>query len=64
MCIKWGKLAPRISMFQMVYARAGCYHLNCLLYIIDDLSQNLAVCKSGCYIDDQCMNYVMYADHI
>ena len=20
------------------------------------------MCKSGCYIDDQCMNHVMYAD--
>ena len=26
MCIKWGKI--------MVYVRAGCYHLNCLLYML------------------------------
>ena len=31
---------------------------------IDDLSLDLAICKSGCYIDDQCMNHVMYADDI
>ena len=28
---------------------------------IDDLSQDLVMCKSGCYISEQCMNHVMYA---
>ena len=31
---------------------------------VDNLSQELAMCKSGCYIDDQCFNHVMYADDI
>ena len=31
---------------------------------VHDLSLDLAMCKSGCYIDDQCMNHVMYADDI
>ena len=31
---------------------------------VDNLSQNLAMCNSRCYIDDQCMNHVMYADDI
>ena len=31
---------------------------------IDDLSQDLAMCKSGCHINKQCMNHVMYADDI
>ena len=31
---------------------------------IDDLSQDLAMCKSGCYINEQCINHVMYADEI
>ena len=31
---------------------------------IDDLSVDLAICNSGCYIDDQCMNYVVYKDDI
>ena len=32
----------------------------------DDLSNELALCKSGCYIyiNEQCMNYVIYADDI
>ena len=28
------------------------------------MSHELTSCKSGCYIDDQCMNHVMYADDI
>ena len=31
---------------------------------VDDLSHELTLCKSGCYVDDQCMNHVMYADDI
>ena len=31
---------------------------------VDDLSQDLAMCKYGCYIDDQCINHVMYAGDI
>ena len=28
------------------------------------LSGALSLCKAGCYIDDQCMNHLMYADDI
>ena len=28
------------------------------------MSYELTLCKSGCYIDDQCVNHVMYADDI
>ena len=31
---------------------------------IDDVSNELALCKSGCYINEQCMNYAIYADDI
>ena len=31
---------------------------------IDDLSQDLAMCKSDCYINEQFMNNVMYAYNI
>ena len=48
----------------MVYARVGYYHQSYLLIYIDDLSNELALCKSGCYINEQCMNYVIYADDI
>ena len=41
----------------MVYAKLFAIY-------IDDLSQDLAMCKSGCYISEHCMNHVMYADDI
>ena len=31
---------------------------------IDDLSNELALCKSGCYINEQCINHVIYANDI
>ena len=31
---------------------------------VDDLSLDQDMCKSGCYIDDQCMNHVMYSGDI
>ena len=31
---------------------------------VDDLSHELTLCKYECYINDQCMNYVMYAHDI
>ena len=31
---------------------------------VDDLSYKLTLCKSWCYIDDKCMNHVMYGDDI
>ena len=31
------------------------------VYIVD-LSQDLAICKSGCYVNEHFMNHVMYAD--
>ena len=33
-------------------------------HCINDLSNELALCKSVCYINEQCMNHVIYADDI
>ena len=46
----------------MVYARVVSYLQNCLY--MNGLSGALSLCKAGCYIDDQCMNHLMYADDI
>ena len=29
---------------------------------VDDLSNELALCKSGCYINEQCLKHVIYGD--
>ena len=31
---------------------------------MNGLSGALSLCKAGCYIDDQCLNHLMYADDI
>ena len=63
MCIKWGKFN---SMYFNVSngVRQGGVLSPKLFAIYIDLSQDLATCKSGCYINEQCMNHVMYADDI
>ena len=43
-------------MFQCFEVLSPCYRF------VNDLSQDLAMCKSGCDIDDQCINNAMYAD--
>ena len=48
----------------MEYDKVGYCHQNYLLYNVDDLSYELTLCKSGCYIDDQCMNHIIDADDI
>ena len=61
MCVKWGKVNS--AYFNVSNAvRQGAPKLFAIY--VDDLSHELTLCKSGCYIDDQCMNHVMYADDI
>ena len=63
MCIKWGKISAYFNVFNGV-RQGGVLSPKLFAIYVDDLSQNLAMCKSGCYIDDQCINHVMYADDI
>ena len=48
----------------MEYDKVGYCHQSYLLYNVDDLSYEITLCKSGCYIDDQCMNQIIDADDI
>ena len=59
MCVKWGKVN-----FSNEVRQGGILSLKVFAIYVDDLSHELTLCKSGCYIDDQCMNNVMYADDI
>ena len=64
MCIKWGNINSDYFNIVMVYVRVGYCHQNFCYIYIDDLSNELALCKSRCYINEQCMNHVIYADDI
>ena len=57
------KLTLIILTFQILYAGWSTVTKLFAIYI-DDLSNELALCKSGCYINEQCMNHVIYADDI
>ena len=54
MCIKWGK--ANSEYFNV----SNGVHLGRFAIYIDDLSNELALCKSGCYINEQCMDHVIH----
>ena len=64
MCIKWGKNSSTYFNVSNGVRQGGVLSPKIFAIHIDDLSPDLAMCTSGCYIDDQCMNHVMYADNI
>ena len=64
MCIKWGKNSSTYFNVSNGVRQGGVLSPEMFAIYIDDLSLYLAMCKSGCYIDDQIMNHVMYADDI
>ena len=64
MCIKWGKNSSTYFNVSNGVRQGGVLSPKMFDIYIDDLSLDLAMCKSGCCIDDQCMNHVMYSDDI
>ena len=62
MCIKWGKANSDYVSNGVRQGRVLSPKLFAIY--IDDLSNELALCKSGCYINEQCVNHVIYADDI
>ena len=64
MCIKWGKFNSMYFKVSNGVRQGGMLSPKLFVIYIDDLSQDLAMCKSGCYINEQCMNHVMYANDI
>ena len=48
----------------MVYDRVVSYLQKLFALNMNGLSAAFSLCKAGCYIDDQCMNHLMYADDI
>ena len=63
-CIKWGRCTSGFFSISNGVRHGGILSPKLFLVYIDDLSDKLVKCKVGCYIDNLCMNHVMYADDI
>ena len=64
MCIKWGKISSTYFNVSNGVRGGGVLSPKIFAIYVDDGSLDLAMCKSECYIDDQCMSHVMYPDDI
>ena len=64
MCVKWDKVNSAYFNVSNGVRQGGILSSKLFAIYVDDLSYELTLCKSGCYIDDQGMNHVVYADDI
>ena len=64
MCIKWDKINSDYFNVPNGVRQGGVLPPKFFAIYLKDLSIKLGWCKSGCYINEQCMNYVIYADDI
>ena len=63
-CVKWGKSVSQYFSIANGVRQGGILSPKLFALYMNGLSGALSLCKAGCYIDDQCMNHLMYADDI
>ena len=61
-CIKWGRFISVFFSISNGVRQGGILSPKLFSVYINDLSDKLVKLKVGCYIDNLCMNYVMYAN--
>ena len=64
MCVKWGKVNSAHLNVSNGVRQGWVLSPKLFAIYVDDLSYEPTLCKSGCYIDDQCMKHVIYVDDI
>ena len=64
MFVKWGKVNSAYFKVLNRVRQGEILSPKLFAIYVDDLSLELTLSKSGCYIDDQCIKHVMYADDI
>ena len=64
MCIKWGQATSDYFMVSNGVRQGGILSPRLFAVYVDDLSKQLIDARSGCFIEHQCINHVMYADDI
>ena len=64
MCIKWGQATSGYFTISNGVRQGGISLPRLFAVYVDDLSKQLIGARSGCFIEHQCINHVMYADDI
>ena len=64
MCIKWGQATSDYFTIFNGVKQGGILSPRFFAVYVDDLSKQFIDVRSGCLIEHQCINHVMYADHI
>ena len=64
MCIKWGQATSDYFTISNGVRQGGILSPRLFAVYVDDLSKQLIDTRSGCFIEHQCTNHVMYADDI
>ena len=64
MCIKWGQATSDYFTISNGVRQGGIVWPRLFAVYVDDLSKQLIDARSGCFIEHQCINHVMYADDI
>ena len=64
MCIKWDQATSDSFTIYNGVRQGGILSLRLFAVYVDDLSKQLIDARSGCCIEHQCFNHVLYADDI
>ena len=64
MCIKWGQATSAFFSISNGVRQGDILSPPLFAVYVADLSKQLIDDRSGCFIEQQCINHVMYADDI
>ena len=64
MCIKWGQATSDYFTISNGVRQGGILSARLFAVCVDNLSKQVIDAKSGCFIEHQCINRVMYADDV
>ena len=64
MCIKWGQAMSEYFTISNGVRQGSTLSPRLFVVYVDDLSKQLIDARSGCFIEHQCINNVIYVDNI
>ena len=63
-CIKWVITVSQYFRISNGVRQVGILSPQLFALYVNGLSGVLSHCKAGCYINEQCLNHIMYGDDI